>query len=206
MVVGITNNDGGSTLFDGNESVRNSQSPFYQSICFLRGKRGCMMNVDCIRLFCGLLFGWVLVFCVSDGEVAWAEAKGVKDPLIQHLEFLGYECDQVEQGIRAKHVSKIHIYITFFNGGIRFQTGFPGKPMEPSGEPRYRISNRLAKQMKALQIYWSEDGNLFAMAWMPGTYEKSRFSVFIDAWEKDTALLRQSYEELKPFLKEETQG
>lgn len=78
--------------------------------------------------------------------------------------------------------------------------------MEPSGEPRYRISNRLAKQMKALQIYWSEDGNLFAMAWMPGTYEKSRFSVFIDAWEKDTALLRQSYEELKPFLKEETQG
>ena len=159
-----------------------------------------------VRLFIGLFIGMVLVLGWAGENTAWAASETVKDPLIEHLEFIGYQCDQVEQGIRAKHPSKIHIYVTFYNGGIRLQTGFPGKPIEGNAEARYRVSNRLLKHMKDLQVYWSEDGNLFAMAWMPGTYEKSRFSVFMEAWEKDTALLRQSYDELKPFLKEEASG
>ena len=164
------------------------------------------MNGYRVRVLSRVFIGLVLGLGFLGGGSSWGESKPVQDPLIQHLEFLGYQCDQVEQGIRAKHVSKIHIYITFYNGGIRFQTGFPGKALEGSGEARYGVSNRLAKQMKALQVYWSEDGNLFAMAWMPGAYDKSRFAVFMDAWEQDTALLRQSYEELKPFLKEEASG
>ncbi|MGD9852558.1 MAG: hypothetical protein AB7T38_14965 [Nitrospirales bacterium] len=165
-----------------------------------------MMNGYRIQVFVRIFMGLVFVLGLVGDRTGWAESGAVKDPLIEHLEFIGYQCDQVEQGIRAKHASKIHIYITFYHGGIRLQTGFPGKPMQGNVEARYRISNRLVKHMKALQVYWSEDGNLFAMAWMPGTYEKSRFSAFMEAWEKDTALLRQSYEELKPFLKEETSG
>lgn len=159
-----------------------------------------------VQVFVRLFIGLALVYGFVGDKTVWADSETVKDPLVEHLEFIGYQCDQVEQGIRAKHASKIHIYITFYNGGIRLQTGFPGKPMEGNVEARYRVSNRLIKHMKALQVYWSEDGNLFAMAWMPGTYEKARFSAFIEAWEQDTALLRQSYDELKPFLMEETSG
>ncbi len=165
-----------------------------------------MKNGFFARARVGFLLGMVMVLGGFGEGTVEAASETVKDPLIEHLEFIGYQCDQVEQGIRAKHPSKIHIYITFYEGGIRLQTGFPGKPIGGTAETRYRVSNRLIKHMKNLQVYWSEDGNLFAMSWMPGTYEKSRFSVFIEAWEKDTALLRQSYDELKPFLKEETSG
>ena len=132
-----------------------------------------------------------------------ANALSAKDPLIEHLEFLGYECNQVEAGIQAKHFSKIHLYITYAFGGIRVQTGFPGKPPQADVGSRYKVTNALGKQLSAIQLYWSEEGNLFAMAWMPGMYEKARFAVFMEVWDHDTALLRQAYENLTPFLKEQ---
>lgn len=142
-----------------------------------------------------------LVFLVGFSGV-YAETPVSKDPLVKHLEFLGYECDQVEAGVRAKHVSKIHLYITYAFGGIRLQTGFPGKAPYSDVGSRYRVTNALAKQLSVMQLYWSEEGNLFAMGWMPGMYEKARFAVLMEAWDHDTAILRQAYEDLKPFLKE----
>ncbi|MDH5562090.1 MAG: hypothetical protein OEY91_00480 [Nitrospirota bacterium] len=122
---------------------------------------------------------------------------------MEHLEFLGYECDRVEAGIRAKHLSKIHLYITYAFGGIRMQTGFPGKPPYSDVRSRYQVTNALGRQLSVMQLYWSDEGNLFAMAWMPGRYEKARFALLMEAWDHDAALLRQTYDQLKPFLKEQ---
>ena len=66
--------------------------------------------------------------------------------------------------------------------------------------------NALGKQLTVMQVYWSDDGNLFAMAWMPGRYEKERFALFMEAWDHDASLLRQTYDQLKPFLKEQLNG
>ncbi len=143
-----------------------------------------------------LLF--LLVFLVSP-----AKSLSATDPLLEHLEFLGYECNRVEAGIQAKHFSKIHLYLTYAFGGIRVQTGFPGKPPRADEGSRYKVTNALGKQLSVMQLYWSEEGNLFAMAWMPGMYEKARFAVFMETWDHDTALLRQAYENLTPFLKEQ---
>ena len=137
-------------------------------------------------------------------SVVHTEPVYSKDPLIEHLEFLGYECDLVEAGIRAKHLSKIHLYITYAFGGIRMQTGFPGKSPHSDVGSRYRVTNALMKRFSVIQLFWSEDGSLFAMGWMPGMYEKTRFALFMEAWDHDTALLRQTYDQLKPFLIEQT--
>jgi len=146
-----------------------------------------------------LLFLWVC-------SVVHAEPVSSKDPLIEHLEFLGYECDLVEAGIRAKHFSKIHLYITYAFGGIRLQTGFPGKSPHSDVGSRYRVTNALMKRFSVIQLFWSDDGSLFAMGWMPGMYEKARFALFMEAWDHDTALLRQTYDQLKPFLIEQTKN
>jgi len=146
---------------------------------------------------------WSLLFLLVC-SVVHAEPVSTKDPLIEHLEFLGYECDLVEAGIRAKHFSKIHLYITYAFGGIRMQTGFPGKSPHSDVGSRYRVTNALMKRFSVIQLFWSEDGSLFAMSWMPGLYEKTRFALFMEAWDHDTALLRQTYDQLKPFLKEPT--
>jgi hypothetical protein len=147
-----------------------------------------------------------VVLVLSMNAAAQAESSIAKelpkDPLIEHLEFLGYECDLVESGIRAKHFSKIHLYITYAFGGIRMQTGFPGKTPDADSLSRYRVSNALIKELSVARVFWSDDGNLFAVAWMPGRYEKARFALFMEAWDRDTALLRQYYKKLKPFLKE----
>lgn len=146
-----------------------------------------------------------LVFLMLGG-MGYAETLTTKpkEPILEHLEFLGYDCDRVEAGIRAKHLSKIHLYITYAFGGIRMQTGFPGKPTHSDLGSRFKITNALGKQLSVMQVYWSEEGNLFAMAWMPGRYEKERFALFIEAWDHDAAILRQSYDLLKPFLKEQS--
>ena len=146
---------------------------------------------------------WSLIFLLMC-SVVHAESVSSKDPLIEHLEFLGYECDLVEAGIRAKHPSKIHLYITYAFGGIRLQTGFPGKSPHSDVGSRYLVTNALMKQFSVIQLFWSDDGSLFAMGWMPGRYEKTRFALFMEAWDHDTALLRQTYDKLKPFLIEQT--
>ena len=144
---------------------------------------------------------WLFLFpLVCSG--AHAEQTSSKDPLIEHLEFLGYECDFVEAGIRAKHFSKIHLYITYAFGGIRMQTGFPGKSPHSDVGSRYHVTNDLMKRFSVIQLFWSNDGSLFAMGWMPGRYEKERFALFMEAWDHDSSLLRQAYNQLKPFLKE----
>ena len=147
---------------------------------------------------------WSLLFFLLMCSVVHAEPVSSKDPLIEHLEFLGYECDIVEAGIRAKHASKIHLYITYAFGGIRMQTGFPGKSPHSDVGSRYLVTNALMKRFSVTQLFWSDDGSLFAMGWMPGMYEKTRFALFMEAWDHDTGLLRQSYDQLKPFLKEQT--
>ena len=147
---------------------------------------------------------WSLLFLLMC-SVVHAEPVSSKDPLIEHLEFLGYECDLVEAGIRAKHASKIHLYITYAFGGIRLKTVFLGKSPHSDVGSRYRVTNALMKRFSVTQLFWSDDdGSLFAMSWMPGMYEKTRFALFMEAWDHDTALLRQSYDQLKPFLKEQT--
>ncbi len=153
---------------------------------------------------------WIVVLCASIlflwmSSLVNAEPVSLKEPMIEHLEFLGYECDQVEAGIRAKHPSKIPLYVTYAFGGIRLQTGFPGKPTYSDLESRYKVTNALSKQLSVMQVYWSDEGNLFAMAWMPGMYEKARLVLFMEAWDHDAVLLRQSYNLLKPFLLEKPQ-
>ncbi len=156
------------------------------------GGEGRWLVAVCGSLLCLLTYSW-----------GYAESSPPKEAIIEHLEFLGYECDQVDAGIRAKHPSKIHVYVTYAFGGIRMQTGFPGKSPHSDVGSRYLVTNALGKQLSVMQVYWSDEGNLFAMAWMPGMYEKARLALFMEAWDHDAILLRQSYDQLKPFLNEE---
>ena len=66
----------------------------------------------------------LLVWMPPLQEEAWADSA--YDPIIAHLDYLGYQCDMVEQGVRARHSSKLHIVLSYQKGGILLQTAFPG--------------------------------------------------------------------------------
>lgn len=108
--------------------------------------------------------GLVMSLMLSVAPSLYAESSGTKEPLIEHLEFLGYECDVIEAGIRAKHISKIHLFITNAYGGIRIQTGFPGKMPRQDEPSRYVITNALMRQLAVVQLYWSDEGSL--LSWL----------------------------------------
>jgi hypothetical protein len=121
---------------------------------------------------------------------------------VAHLEFLGYQCDMVEQGVRARHSSKLHIVLSYQKGGILLQTAFPGKESEQDASKRHALANSVNLRTQVSRAAWTAEGHLFVTAWMPGLYDKTRFALFMEAWERDSQVLRDIATDLKPYLKE----
>jgi hypothetical protein len=130
-------------------------------------------------------------------------AEPATDPVIAHLEYLGYHCDLVEQGIRARHNTKLPFVVSSSRGGILLQTGFPGKNDNDASQ-RYIVLNGINARMQMARAFWTREGDLFLSAWMPGLYDKLRFATYIEIWEQDLKMLREAGPELSPFLLERT--
>jgi len=131
-----------------------------------------------------------------------AAADSAYDPIMAHLDFLGYQSDVVEQGIRARHSSKLHVVVSYQKGGILVQTAFPGKSAEQDVPKRHAVANGVNLRTQVSRAVWTPEGHLFMSAWMPGLYDKTRFALFMEAWERDSQVLRDVASDLKPYLKE----
>jgi hypothetical protein len=153
-----------------------------------------------MALLFGFLWGLLGFWVSAVQETAWADSA--YDPIVAHLEFLGYQWDLVEQGVRARHSLKLHIVISYQKGGILLQTGFPGKESEQDASKRYALANGVNLRTQVSRAAWTAEGHLFMTAWMPGLYDKARFALFMEAWERDSQVLREMATDLKPYLKE----
>ncbi|HJU06814.1 MAG TPA: hypothetical protein VJ692_16815 [Nitrospiraceae bacterium] len=129
-------------------------------------------------------------------------AESEHKPIADHLEYLGYQCDVVEQGLRARHGGKFTLLASVSREGIQLQTGFPGKGVSSENNNRYELINNLNARLLTSRIFWTAEGHLFMSAWMPGLYDKTRFALFIDAWERDGEVLREAARALNPYLKQ----
>ena len=144
----------------------------------------------------------VCTFLVSFLSTTLLHAESAYDPIVAHLEFLGYQPDLVEQGVRARHQTKIHFIVSYSKGGLLLQTGFPGKSSTGDEATRFSAANTLNGRAQVARAFWTSDGHLFMSAWMPGLYDKIRFGQFVEAWEKDANVLREIATDLKPYLKD----
>jgi hypothetical protein len=132
-------------------------------------------------------------------------ADAPTDPVVAHLEYLGYQCDLVPQGIRARHGEKVPFVVSYGRGGVSLQTGFPGKSESADEAKRFALLNAVNARVQVAHVFWTNEGDLFLSAWMPGLYEKSRFAAFLEAWERDIQVLRELGPELQPFLVDRSQ-
>ncbi len=135
--------------------------------------------------------------------MAWG-ADTPADPVVSHLEYLGYRCDAVEQGIRAQHNNKLPFVVSSARGGILLQTGFPGKNDSSDTSKRFVFLNAANSRMQVARGFWTQEGDLFVNAWMPGLYDKLRFAAYLEAWEQDLKVLQEAGRDLSPFLLERT--
>ena len=134
------------------------------------------------------------------GLRAQGSASG-DDKIVEHLEFLGYQCETLEQGIKASHDLKLGFVLLELRDGIIAQSAFAGKNSGGDSASRFAAINSLNKTAATARFFWADSGELVMRAWLPGAYDKSRFTIFIEAWEKDGLTLRTTYDELKTYLK-----
>lgn len=73
------------------------------------------------------------------------------------------------------HSKGRHSWIT--QSGLRIQTGFQRNP--PTGDQD--LLNNINQQTRVARLHWSNEGHVFGGAWWPGTYEETRFSMFLKA-------------------------
>ncbi|GJL56233.1 MAG: hypothetical protein NPIRA02_33650 [Nitrospirales bacterium] len=141
---------------------------------------------------------------------AFANKEQAKEQIIEHLEFLGYECDPMNQGVKVTHPSKIGFLLVPLKDGIMVQSAFAGIESQSSSEAHDAMDNDLSqlslindlnRHASVSRFFWADTGELVIRASILGSYDKRRFSTFMQAWEKDGHTLGQNYENLRPYLK-----
>ena len=147
--------------------------------------------------------GAVLLIWLLIGGVASAEpGNSVKD-ITQHLEFLGYQCEKLDQGIKASHNSRLGFVLIVLKDGLMAQSALAGKSSKAKSQDSGKLSavNTLNKESTISRFFWADSGELVVRASVLGGYEKGRFYSFMEAWEKDGQTLGKHYEALKPYIK-----
>ncbi|WP_454063401.1 hypothetical protein [Candidatus Nitrospira salsa] len=166
-----------------------------------------------MRTFRGFFFLLSTVACfalVLCSGLAFGNDEQKKDHIIKHLEFLGYECNPMQQGVKVTHPSKIGFLLVPLKDGIMVQSAFAGIESQSSSEvsdsgeddlSRMSLINDLNRHASVSRFFWADTGELVIRASMLGSYDKRRFSTFMQAWEKDGHTLGQNYQGLRPYLK-----
>ncbi len=160
-----------------------------------------------LRIVRGVCAGFVVLCMVwSFSPVALAESPALKARIIEHLEFLGYQCEQIPQGIKATHSSKLGFLLVVLKDGLMAQSALaakksPKKSGARKSSSRYSIVNTLNQETAISRFFWMPSGELVMRASMLGQYDKGRFYTFMEAWEKDGQTLGKHSSSLKSFLK-----
>jgi len=158
-------------------------------------------------LFRGVCVSLVVFFLgLGISSTSLAESADLQDRIIEHLEFLGYQCDQIPQGIKATHSSKLGFLLVVLKDGLMAQSALAGKNSlntteNSTGPSRYSAVNVLNQETAISRFFWTPSGELVMRASMLGQYEKGRFYTFMEAWEKDGQRLGKHAASLQPFLK-----
>ena len=152
----------------------------------------------------------LIVLLLGSGAFVHAEEGGGRERIVEHLEFLGYQCEPFHQGVKVTHPSKIGFLLVPLKDGIMVQAAFAGIESQSQSSSvsstdddpsRLSIINSLNQRASVSRFFWAETGELVIRASVLGAYDKRRFSTFMQAWEKDGQTLGQSYQHLRPYLK-----
>lgn len=142
-----------------------------------------------------------IVFCLLVAGATEADAQTTREKVIEHLEFLGYTCETVAQGIKTTHPTKFGFVLVELLDGFIVQSAFAGTPLDKGDTSRFAAVNTLNAGAAIARFFWDDSGRLVLRAWFPGGYDKARFTPFMEAWEQDSLTVRTQYESLKPYLK-----
>jgi hypothetical protein len=110
---------------------------------------------------------------------------------IAHLRRLGYEIKMQEDVIVAKHPWLLTIMLEELCAGVLLASLWRvGSAAREDRTGYLEFVNSLNEEAIVARVYADRaNSGLLFQAWFPGTYEESRFSLFLEAWNHDTIQL-----------------
>ncbi len=103
--------------------------------------------------------------------------------IMKHLEFLGYKVSMDSKHIIAKHPEHLNFYLKKYRGGMLFTSYFTSNAAGKSHRQELiSVVNDLNRNAAAARYYIDKDGDLAIEGYYPGSYERQRFGIFLDAY------------------------
>ena len=107
-----------------------------------------------------------------------------------HLEFLGYQVQDGETSLIAKHEKYYNISVKPYNGGMLVVTFFGTTDRAQSDRVGFlQFLNGMNAGAVAARYYEDNEGDVIVEGWYPGDYDRARFGVFIDQFNGVTEQL-----------------
>ena len=115
-----------------------------------------------LRNYCRNGAIWGVILPLLYGQVLFAQDKQSREPIVQHLEFLGYQCEPMKQGVKVTHPSKIGFLLVPLKDGIMIQAAFAGIEAQSNSTihhsadsdlSRLTVMNELNKHASVFSIF-----------------------------------------------------
>ena len=130
-----------------------------------------------------------------------ADAKKIQ----KHLEYLGYEVKVDQKVILAEHSNRVNIIVMGYPehlNGILIQAVFTGTEYAKNHtEKLIPLINRVNKKAICFRAYMDKDYDLTLESWYTGAYDRKRFGLFLDQFNKGVTQLAQVAPEISKFVK-----
>lgn len=132
-----------------------------------------------------------------------AELPESTPKIIEHLSFLGYNCekqidDPKNHYVLVQHEKEWNFIVLRSGGGVSLIMSFNIKPesLKKRSQLLELINDINSNQVWLPQVYIYKNQNgvesFKFQAWMPDNYNKSAFSAFIQRWVEDTNAAAQA--------------
>jgi len=154
------------------------------------------------RGFAGISLLLAVAVVLSLSVSAWADLPGDVEEFVNHLGFLGYESEERETYISVTHDERTSFTLQEYEGGILLRGFYGGSEYSKTHKGEFLdITNELNVSATVMRAFVDSDGDLGLEAWFPSGYDKTRFTIFMEAWQSDTGnLLLSRYDDLADFL------
>lgn len=112
----------------------------------------------------------------------------VTKQMADHLSFLGYEIEDREKTIGARHATHFNILIYEIGGGVLFKVSFNSED-GASDDALRLMANDVNTDAIASRFYLSKDRAFIGESWLPMHYDRSAFGSFMDNLHRDQSRL-----------------
>jgi len=120
--------------------------------------------------------------------------------IVDHLKFMGYQVTvgEDQDKIEVTHPVHLNFLLRPFRGGLLISTYFIATEYGKANRAEFvEFANELNVEAAAARYYIDKDGDLAIEGYYPGDYDKSRFQVFLDAFNLTQGQLAERGETLR---------